>query len=196
MLHLAAKAPCRCPPLSSNVSRHMVSDTPRIRTALATAGGIVLLQCAIGGAIYFGLPDWQTRGQFGDLFGAVNATFSGLAFAGLIYAILLQRNDLALQRVELQLTREELQRSAAAQEQSEIALRAQAEAAATSAKLAATNFLLAEYKKELSAMQQQALRANDPRLGRMAELERRVNALTAVLDSVYQAIAGENNARV
>jgi hypothetical protein len=35
------------------------------------------------------------RGQFGDQFGAVNALFSGFAFAGIIFTILLQRSDLA-----------------------------------------------------------------------------------------------------
>ncbi|MFZ2951109.1 MAG: hypothetical protein WA003_16660 [Desulfuromonadaceae bacterium] len=49
------------------------------------------------------------RGTFGDMFGAVNALFSGLAFGGVIYAILLQRKELALQRSELELTRNELE---------------------------------------------------------------------------------------
>jgi hypothetical protein len=40
----------------------------------------------------FGEP--ADPGQFGDLFGAVNALFSGLAFAGLIVAITLQRKEL------------------------------------------------------------------------------------------------------
>ncbi|WP_303181739.1 putative phage abortive infection protein [uncultured Butyricimonas sp.] len=48
------------------------------------------------------------RGTFGDQFGAVNALFSGLAFAGLIYTILLQHEELGLQRQELADTREEL----------------------------------------------------------------------------------------
>ncbi|MCK4825872.1 putative phage abortive infection protein [bacterium] len=48
------------------------------------------------------------RGQFGDLFGGLNALFSGLAFAGLIYTIYLQRNELKLQRLELKQTRIEL----------------------------------------------------------------------------------------
>lgn len=47
------------------------------------------------------------RGQFGDQFGAVNALFSGLAFAGIIFTILLQRRDLSLQREELEETRKE-----------------------------------------------------------------------------------------
>ncbi len=54
------------------------------------------------------IPDWETRGQFGDLFGSVNALFSGLAFAGLYYTIYLQRKQLELQQNELQLQREEL----------------------------------------------------------------------------------------
>lgn len=45
--------------------------------------------------------------------------FSGLAFAGIIYTILLQRNELQLQREELRETRDELKRSADAQEKSE-----------------------------------------------------------------------------
>src|SRR5215203_7086498 len=36
-------------------------------------------------------------GQLGDLFGGVNALFTGLAFAGLIYTILWQRYDLHIQ---------------------------------------------------------------------------------------------------
>ena len=71
------------------------------------------------------VPNWSDRGLFGDMFGSVNALFSGLALAGVIYAIFLQRRELQLQRHELELTRNELQRSAAAQEKSEQALREQ-----------------------------------------------------------------------
>ncbi|MDR6554663.1 hypothetical protein [Paenibacillus qinlingensis] len=42
------------------------------------------------------------RGTFGDMFGAVNSLFSGLAFAGIIYTIYLQRKELTLQREEIQ----------------------------------------------------------------------------------------------
>ena len=44
------------------------------------------------------LSDWTSRGQFDDMFGTVNALFSGLAFAGIIYTILLQREELEEQR--------------------------------------------------------------------------------------------------
>ncbi len=43
----------------------------------------------------------QDRGEFGDQFGAVNALFSGLAFASLIYTIYLQR-------IEIKQTQEEM----------------------------------------------------------------------------------------
>ena len=49
------------------------------------------------------------RGQFGDMFGAANALFSGLAFAGLIITLILQRRELELQRQELALTRKEME---------------------------------------------------------------------------------------
>lgn len=52
--------------------------------------------------------EFKELGVFGDTFGAVNALFSGLAFAGLFYAILLQRAELAAQREELAETREVL----------------------------------------------------------------------------------------
>jgi len=62
-------------------------------------------------------PDQMDKsGQFGDLFGTINALFSGLAFAGIIAAIWLQRQELQLQREELVSTRQELQRTADASE--------------------------------------------------------------------------------
>lgn len=57
-------------------------------------------------------------GIYGDFFGSINAFVSALAFAGLIYTIILQRKDLQMQKEELQLTREELKRQATAQENS------------------------------------------------------------------------------
>ena len=48
------------------------------------------------------------RGVFGDMFGAVNSLFSGLAFAGLIITLLFQKEELKLQREELAETRNEL----------------------------------------------------------------------------------------
>ncbi len=52
------------------------------------------------------LPN-DKRGTFGDMFGSVNALYSGLAFAGIIFTILLQRKELRYQRQELTETRKE-----------------------------------------------------------------------------------------
>lgn len=51
--------------------------------------------------------DDTERGTFGDMFGSVNAIFSGLAFAGIIITIYIQSHELKLQRKELKLTRKE-----------------------------------------------------------------------------------------
>lgn len=50
----------------------------------------------------------KNPGTFGDMFGAVNALFSGLAFAGLIFTIWQQRIELRLQRQALKATQHEL----------------------------------------------------------------------------------------
>ena len=47
------------------------------------------------------------KGQTGDMFGGVNALFSGLAFGILIFTMHLQRKELELQRVESAQSREE-----------------------------------------------------------------------------------------
>jgi hypothetical protein len=48
------------------------------------------------------------RGTFGDMFGGVNALFTGLAFATLIYTAWMQQRELRLQRMALKLQRGEL----------------------------------------------------------------------------------------
>ncbi len=72
------------------------------------------------------LGPMEARGQFGDMFGSINALFSALAFAVLIYTMWLQRAELALQRQELVQTREQLRRSAEAHEQAKQVLEGQA----------------------------------------------------------------------
>ena len=96
---------------------------------------IALLVVVAWAATWFLLRNEPNRGTFGDMFGAVNALFSGFAFAGVIYAILLQQNELRLQRKELSLTREELQGGRKAQEY-------QAETLAVTAELNVLNTLI------------------------------------------------------
>lgn len=64
---------------------------------------IVLLGSVIGIWLTYGrvLDAWplvtrdsiEEKGQFGDMFGALNALFAGLAFAGIIYALILQIHE-------------------------------------------------------------------------------------------------------
>ena len=97
-------------------------------------------------------PVMIDRASFGDMFGGINAFFSGLAFLGVIYAVILQREELRLQRAELKLTREELKKSVAAQEKSEVALRQQVEAMQKTAKLNGLNSILQYYGSTLVAV--------------------------------------------
>lgn len=66
---------------------------------------IILLAIVTSWAMYWA---WVTPYVTESKFDPLNALFSGLAFWGVIYAILLQRNELALQRKELELTRNEV----------------------------------------------------------------------------------------
>lgn len=60
--------------------------------------GVMLIMVLSFYIIFNNIGTWEHRGQFGDLFGAVNALFSGLAFAGLIITIRQQHKDLEYQR--------------------------------------------------------------------------------------------------
>ena len=71
---------------------------------------IVLISFVANFCLIFTSYTKDERGTFGDQFGAVNALFSGLAFAGLIYTIVLQRRDLKLQRREMQEQTREFQK--------------------------------------------------------------------------------------
>jgi hypothetical protein len=77
--------------------------------------GVIVLWASLAWGSYAMLPTMTERGQFGDLFGTVNALFSGLAFAGVIVALLLQQRELRFQLAELT-------RSATAQQESQKAL--------------------------------------------------------------------------
>ena len=67
----------------------------------------------------------SSHGTFGDAFGASNSLFSGLAFAGLLYTIILQRQELQLQKEELHLTRKELEGQKISLESQNIVLKKQ-----------------------------------------------------------------------
>ena len=74
----------------------------------------------------YGPPDGP--GPAGDLFGAVGALFSGCAFAGVLWAILLQRKSLQIQHDDLKATQKEMKQAREAHEESAKTLRKQVDA--------------------------------------------------------------------
>ena len=80
-------------------------------TVIAIVVGVIILALWAGSWWWINqhFQKHDERGTFGDMFGAVNALFSGLAFAGLIITLLYQKEELKLQREELKQTRAELE---------------------------------------------------------------------------------------
>jgi len=89
----------------------------------------VLITLLYGFFVVLAVPGGSAeKGAFGDMFGGLNSLFSGLAIAGVIITILIQKQ-------ELNLTRDELIRSANAQEQTQKALFEQLQSMQTSTKI-------------------------------------------------------------
>lgn len=80
-------------------------EAPRVWWILGILLGVLLLL----GLNWWLLHGANDRGTFGDMFGGVNALFSGAAFSVLAHTLLLQRYELKLQREELAATRTELE---------------------------------------------------------------------------------------
>lgn len=77
-------------------------------TSIKWLGALLILIVVVWGVSGLVLRGHAGRGTFGDMFGAVNALFSGCAFATLIFTVWMQREELSLQRRELELTRKEM----------------------------------------------------------------------------------------
>lgn len=90
------------------------------RPGILVVSCVILSACVILGLLPFAIfRDAQDAGAIGDAFGGVNALFSGLAFAGLVVTLYLQRQELELQRKELRCTLDEHRKMAKAQEETE-----------------------------------------------------------------------------
>jgi len=100
--------------------------------------------------IIFFLDDWGDRGTFGDLFGAVNALFSALAFATLIYTIILQREEIKQNREEIVLNRKELAKGAKLQQKAQEVLIEQVAQTHLSAKMNAMRTLVDYYNNQIA----------------------------------------------
>ncbi len=130
--------------------------------------------------IIWQIDNWSDRGTFGDLFGAVNALFSGLAFAGLIFTIVLQKRELALQRSEIAQNRIELKKTAKSQQHSEKALFEQVEQMKISAKLNALNTIINYYNIQITSTnnsEEVILKAKERRRETIKEIDTLINRI-------------------
>lgn len=59
----------------------------------------------------------QDRGTFGDMFGVANSIFSGLAFSGVAYSIILQRHEIFEQKVQIKSAMQDAEETKRIQEQ-------------------------------------------------------------------------------
>ena len=127
---------------STNASMALEDRASPWKVGGVLLGLVLLVWLASWVVVTKNLQGWEERAGFGDMFGAVNALFSGLALAGIVYAIFLQRQELELQREELRYTRLELARSADAQMQATVAFDQQVRVMAITALIAAETELV------------------------------------------------------
>lgn len=83
------------------MSRQTISTTKVIALVIT----VLVIWAVSARLVWLSFDSAAERGQFGDMFGSVNALFSGLAFLVLILSMWLQRDELNLQRQELAETR-------------------------------------------------------------------------------------------
>ncbi|OYW71985.1 MAG: hypothetical protein B7Z37_26180 [Verrucomicrobia bacterium 12-59-8] len=148
------------------------------------------------------LVETKDRGTIGDLFGGINALFSGLALAGVVTAVILQskelelqrgemrlqRNQLELQRKELELSREEYKRMASANEEAAKALTNQLRLQIQAAKLHGLSTLATIANDR--GLSQNAFGHSSPQVREAAalRLERELRAaITALKEDVGEA---------
>ncbi len=99
-------------PIIFNVGRFAVEEREfEIRHMVYIGVAIFIIWAIVPSGFWlFGTNwSWSERGQSGDMFGSINALFSGWAFAGVICAIVLQKRELKLQRKVLETQNEELE---------------------------------------------------------------------------------------
>jgi hypothetical protein len=165
-----------------------------LRFILSTAV-VILVVWALGGAAVYFTQAPTDRASFGEMFGAINALFSGLAFAGVICAILLQREDLALQRTELQLTREEHAASAKAHRAAAKSLADQARLQLRSAQLDALTAQLQSCSSQIDQAYQryhaQATKTTNAQLPDTKDLSAKRASIDARISEVLKEIEWE-----
>ena len=117
------------------------------------------------------LPTWGERGTFGDSFGAVNALFSGFAFAGLIYTIVLQRK-------EIEANREEIRKTNRSQRHAQKVMDAQLIQMKQTTQLHALNLLMDYFNRQIadpSSSPEKVALAREKRRETIAEIDKMID---------------------
>jgi len=139
------------------------------------------------GVLLYCLPD---RGTFGDMFGAVNSLFSGLAFVGVVFAILLQREELQLQREELIDTKKTLKETSESQELSAKSLFLQAQSTRSSYQLQALSIALEIVQKQIKEDRNAASGAGKSQISLRLERQKKEieNQMSSLIDQVTKSV--------
>lgn len=105
--------------------------------------GMVAITIIYGFALWYLVEPTESigRGTFGDMYGALNSLFSGIALAGVIITIIMQMK-------ELELTRNELRKSAEAQDKSQQALNEQLKSMQLTSKIQMLESYIKNLKEE------------------------------------------------
>jgi len=123
---------------NNNNTRSSKAKRITLKTLIYILGSCFLIWIISGVTLWFVFKPGTNGGVFGDMFGVINALFSGLAFGGVIYAILLQKS-------ELKVSMDSLSKSASAQAESSKALINQSDIMLKTARLNALSSLLSDY---------------------------------------------------
>ena len=128
--------------------------TPKPKSANAKLVGgslIIILAWLLSGLIIYCIGDtWQERGTIGDMFGAINALFSGFAFVGILFALYLQRDEMKLQKQEIELNRSEIKKNTLIQENTQKVMSEQVIQMQITSKLNAMNTIMNYYNLQIS----------------------------------------------
>jgi len=95
----------------------MATPRNRILIFIGIFLAVIILWILFAFLIFFQANSLQDSAKLGDAFGSLNTLFSGLAFAAIIFTIILQMEELRLQREELKDTRKVLAKSAKAHQE-------------------------------------------------------------------------------
>jgi hypothetical protein len=153
-----------------------------ISYALILLAVCLVIWAGLGAVVFLRFKTWDDRGKVGDMFGVANSLFSGLALAGIVTTLLLQREQLEIQRQELAVTQKELSDAEVASRNAELLMKVQVDAIAHAALLTGITTLIGVYNQRLRV-------ARDPAVGTPAleaEYSMRLENLTLQLQQLAE----------